>query len=80
MGDRIRALSAHDGEMDREPTAAELAAIEVEWPLIEADMARLDVEIAALVHGRVVDELAWRRHRRQARRVLGAPVVRAVAA
>lgn len=33
---------------DREPTPAELAAIEAEWPAIEADLAALDQEIRAL--------------------------------
>ena len=31
-----------------EPTAADLAAIEAEWPLIEAELAVLDAEIVAL--------------------------------
>jgi len=35
---------------DREPTAAELAAIEAEWPLIAAELAVTDAE-AALVAG-----------------------------
>ncbi|MBE1485215.1 DUF6284 family protein [Plantactinospora soyae] len=37
--------------MDRhtdEPTAADLAAIEAEWPLIEAELSLLDAEIRAL--------------------------------
>ena len=57
---------------DREPTAAELAAIEAEWPLIEAELAALDEQIAALNlvgHG---SELDRRRVRRAERRVLAA--------
>ncbi|CUU57841.1 hypothetical protein Ga0074812_11543 [Parafrankia irregularis] len=34
--------------MEREPTRAELAAIEAEWPSIAADLAEVDREIAAI--------------------------------
>ena len=34
-----------------EPTAAELSAIEAEWPLIEAELAVVDAEIRAVVGG-----------------------------
>ncbi|GAA5033793.1 DUF6284 family protein [Actinopolymorpha pittospori] len=57
---------------DREPTRAELAAIEAEWPLIEAELALLDEQIAVLNltgHG---SELHRRRIRRAERRVLAA--------
>ena len=47
------------------PSPSDLAAIEAEWPRIEADLADLDAEIRALNladHG--PDELDWRRTRR----------------
>jgi Family of unknown function (DUF6284) len=57
-------------DVDREPTAAELSAIEAEWPLIQAELDLVDAECAvALDHG---DELAWRRCRRAEHRVLEA--------
>jgi hypothetical protein len=34
---------------DQGPSAAELAAIEAEWPQIEADLAVLDAEIAEIL-------------------------------
>lgn len=46
------AVLAPPPDPDREPSAAELAAIEAEWPLIEIELALLDAEIAAL-SGRV---------------------------
>ena len=58
-----------DGE-DREPTATELAAIEREWPLIEAELMLLDAEIAHIVAEERVFELDRRRVRRAERRVL----------
>lgn len=54
-----------------EPTAAELAAIESEWPLIAADLDLLDAEIALLNaedHGGPT-ALDWRRLRRAEARV-----------
>ena len=81
MRDRNRALSAcPDDPADREPTAEELAAIEREWPQIEADMARLDAEIAGLIYGPSAGDLAWRRYRRLARRVLAARIARGAVA
>jgi hypothetical protein len=59
-----------DGLPDREPTRRDLAAIEAEWPLIEAEMAALDAQIRALLATESVDELAVRRVRRAGRRVL----------
>jgi hypothetical protein len=47
------------------PSPSDLAAIEAEWPQIEADLAELDAEIRALyqvAHG--PSELDWRRTRR----------------
>lgn len=60
-------LSAVDGE---EPTAAELAAIEQEMPLIEAEQDLLTAEIALIVAGPQVSALDHRRVRRAERRVL----------
>ncbi|SCL15151.1 DUF6284 family protein [Micromonospora inyonensis] len=54
-----------------EPTAADLAAIEVEWPLIAAELDLLDAEITllnAVDHGGP-SPLDWRRVRRAAARV-----------
>lgn len=48
------------------PSPSDLAAIEAEWPQIEADLAELDAEIRALYaadHGGP-SELDWRRTRR----------------
>jgi hypothetical protein len=67
---------------DTEPTAADLAAIEAEWPRIAAEMDLLDAEIAVL---NAADRggpspLDWRRLRRAEARVtktaaeLAAPV------
>lgn len=58
------------GGGEREPSAAELAAIEVEWPVIEAELALLDAEIAEITAGPEAAGLAWRRYRRLARQVL----------
>ncbi|WP_436528620.1 DUF6284 family protein [Actinoplanes sp. HUAS TT8] len=47
------------------PSLSELAAIEAEWPRIEADLAELDAEIEALYAAdRRPDDLDWRRKRR----------------
>ncbi|MGW7272290.1 DUF6284 family protein [Streptomyces sp. NPDC054864] len=53
---------------DREPTAAELDAIEREMPLITADVELLDVQISLL--DRPVTELDARRLRRARRKAL----------
>ena len=55
-----------------EPTAADLAAIEAEWPLIEAELAVLDAEIVAVSGVGGPLPLDWRRLRRAERRVLAA--------
>ena len=54
-----------------EPTAADLAAIEAEWPLIDAELAVVDAEIRILSTGRPVP-LDWRRLRRAERQMLAA--------
>jgi hypothetical protein len=58
-------------DMDTEgPTSKDLAAIETEWPLIEAEMALVDAEIRILtVHGGP-STLDWRRLRRAEARVI----------
>lgn len=55
-----------------EPTAADLAAIEAEWPLIEAALGVVDAEIRALSADGGPSPLDWRRLRRSERRVLAA--------
>jgi hypothetical protein len=55
---------------DMEPSAADLAKIEAEWPVIEAELGVLDAEIAALSHAS--SPLDWRRVRRARRRLLTA--------
>jgi Family of unknown function (DUF6284) len=54
------------------PSAADLAAIEAEWPLIEAELGLLDEEIRALSAAGGPSPLEWRRLRRAERRVLAA--------
>ena len=53
-----------DGLADAdEPTPDDLAAIEREWPLIEAEMHLLDTQVALLLADRrTTSELDWRRH------------------
>ncbi|GAA1566734.1 hypothetical protein GCM10009789_20290 [Kribbella sancticallisti] len=60
-------LQAAGGE---EPTAAELAAIELEWPLIAAELDLLDAEISRITAGPAASPLDRRRIRRAQRRVL----------
>jgi hypothetical protein len=55
-----------------EPTAADLAAIEAEWPLIEAELSALDAQIRILTAAGGLSSLDWRRLRRAERRVLAA--------
>lgn len=57
-----------------EPSDAELAAIELEWPLIEAELELLDAVICIANGTGVVTELDWRRLRRAQRRRLNALV------
>ncbi len=57
-----------------EPTAAELAAIDAEWPAIEAELDLVDAEIRVLTIDRPA-ALDWRRLRRAERRVLAAHTV-----
>jgi hypothetical protein len=55
---------------DDEPTPAELAGIEREWPLLAADLELLDAEIAFINAGQNASELDRRRIRRAQHRVL----------
>lgn len=55
---------------DPEPTAADLAAIEAEWPLIAAELDLLDAQIAVLSLEGAAGPLDWRRIRRAEHRVL----------
>lgn len=55
-----------------EPTADDLAAIELEWPLIAAELDLLDAEISHIAAGPAVSALDRRRVRRAQRRVLTA--------
>lgn len=56
---------------ENEPTVTDLAAIEAQWPLIEAELALLDAQITAQRPGGP-SALDRRRVRRAARRVLTA--------
>jgi hypothetical protein len=56
----------------REPSAAELAAIDAEWPLIAAELAVVAAEAEIAAAGAAVTDLARRRLRRANRRVLSA--------
>jgi hypothetical protein len=57
-------------ELGEEPSAAELAEIEHEWPLIAAELDLLDAEIAVLSAEGRASKLDRRRVRRAERRVL----------
>jgi len=60
-------LSPVSGE---EPTAADLAKIEQEWPQIAADLELLDAEIREINEGPAASELDRRRVRRAEHQVL----------
>ncbi|ADB34572.1 hypothetical protein Kfla_5566 [Kribbella flavida DSM 17836] len=55
---------------DEEPSAADLAGIELEWPLIAAELDLLDAQIAYHNAGPSPSVLDRRRVRRAERRVL----------
>jgi hypothetical protein len=55
---------------NQEPSAAELAEIEREWPAIEAELALVDAEIRVLTAERDLSPLDWRRLRRAEHRAL----------
>ncbi|GAA2812059.1 DUF6284 family protein [Kribbella solani] len=54
----------------QEPSAADLAGIELEWPLIAAELDLLDAQIAFINAGPYASPLETRRVRRAQRRVL----------
>ncbi|TDW76417.1 DUF6284 family protein [Kribbella pratensis] len=54
----------------QEPSAADLAGIEQEWPLIAAELDLLDAQIAFINAGPYASVLDRRRVRRAERRVL----------
>jgi hypothetical protein len=60
-------LSPYYGE---EPTPADLAAIEAEWPLIAAELDLLDAQITELAAGPYMSDMDRRRVRRAEHRVL----------
>lgn len=60
-------LPLHYGE---EPTPADLAAIEAEWPLIAAELDLLDAQITHLSAGPSMSDIDRRRVRRAEHRVL----------
>ncbi|GAA1566037.1 hypothetical protein GCM10009789_19390 [Kribbella sancticallisti] len=64
---KIIHLQAADSEG---PTAAELAEIQQEWPLIAAELDLLDAEIAYINAGPAASALDRRRIRRAERQVL----------
>lgn len=56
-------MNEHD-EPDEGPSLADLAAIEAEWPVIEAEIELVGAEIAVLTGpGHKPTELEWRRLR-----------------
>ncbi|TCO45542.1 hypothetical protein EV646_108165 [Kribbella antiqua] len=55
---------------DEEPTPADLAAIEQEWPLITAELDLLDAQIAYINAGPAASVLDRRRVRRAEHRVM----------
>jgi hypothetical protein len=62
---------ARAGRRYDEPSPADLAAIEREWPLIEAEMAMLDAQIVILsAEGGRPSPLDWRRLRRAQHRAM----------
>ncbi|MGW4682923.1 DUF6284 family protein [Micromonospora taraxaci] len=64
-------MRTHLAPVTTEPTAADLAAIDAEWPLIAAELDLLDAEITLLYaedHGGP-SPLDWRRLRRAEARV-----------
>lgn len=55
---------------DMEPTPAALSAIEREWPLLDAELAVVDAQVALLSAEGGGSALDWRRLRRAEQRVL----------
>lgn len=63
-------LDETDTALDGEPTAGQLQEIEAEWPVIVAEMAVVDAEIAAARMGDGMTELGRRRTRRAEARLM----------
>jgi hypothetical protein len=59
------------GAADAGPTAEDLAAIEAQWPLIEAELAVVDAEVR-MASADSPSDLDWRALRRAQARVLRA--------
>ena len=57
---------------NQEPSLADLAAIDAEWPAIEAELALVEIEARILTADRGPSPLDWRRLRRAEHRVLAA--------
>jgi hypothetical protein len=57
-------------DLDQEPTPADLAAIEREWPLIEAELALTDIEVRLWCALGKATELDRHRLRRAEQRVI----------
>lgn len=57
-------------DLPKEPTDEDLAAIEAEWLVIEAELAELDAVIRIVTATREPSELDVREYRRAQRRVL----------
>ncbi|GAB2553197.1 DUF6284 family protein [Kribbella endophytica] len=55
---------------NEEPNAADLAAIDAEWPVVAAELDVLDAEIALITAGPAASVLDRRRVRRAERRAL----------
>lgn len=55
-----------------EPSVAELAAIEEEWPVIAAEVAVVDAEAGVLAAGENVTDFHWRRLRHANRHLAAA--------
>ena len=69
----MRIVPRHDAsgvDAGEGPSAADLAAIEREWPLIAAELDLLDAEIAAVTAGWSASALDRRRVRRAEHRVM----------
>ena len=62
-------MEAQPHGIEREPSAAELDAIEHEWPLIDAELALLDAHIR-MTCADDPSPLDWRRLRRAEHRVM----------
>ncbi|MFG1785841.1 DUF6284 family protein [Rhodococcus oryzae] len=67
----VQAIASADADEPTDPADVELAAIELEWPLIAAELELTSAEITLLTSDNPT-ELDWRRLRRAERRRLRA--------